>query len=97
VRLGDVVKYGGRNGIEVYLDDIPQCEAQEFVMELMVYRNYNVIREKKTVNLRQKRLFVKNYHPAHCCSMSDRVQRACEMRIQSATIGLKKPFLKAVF
>jgi hypothetical protein len=44
-------------------------------MELMVYRNYYVIREKKTVNLRKKRLFVKNYHPAHCCSMEDRIQR----------------------
>ncbi|XP_060565658.1 uncharacterized protein LOC132724731 [Ruditapes philippinarum] len=95
VRLGDVVKYGGVNGIVVNLDDITQCDAQEFEMELMVYRNYYVIREKKTINLRQKRLSVKNYHPAHCCSMSDRVQRACEKENTKCNYWLEESFFES--
>jgi hypothetical protein len=95
VRLGDVVKYGGTKGIVVYLDDIPQCEAQEFEIELIVYRNYYAIREKKTVNLRKKRLFVKNYHPAHCCSMEDRVQRACEKENTKCKYWLEETFFES--
>lgn len=90
VQLGHVVEYTQRsdkscekeNDEKVKVIGIVVCLEgtgdRKFQMQLIFYKNKCSERKKCNVDLNKDRLIIKMYHPAHCYTMVERVQRACE-------------------
>ncbi|KAK3584597.1 hypothetical protein CHS0354_017743 [Potamilus streckersoni] len=77
IEPGDVVEYRRDKGIVIHLPDIKQTKTVE--MELAVLREAfpcYVRRDSCSIDLSKDRLIVHKYHPSHCVSKQDRVERA---------------------
>lgn len=81
IQLGDVVQLKGTEifrdkGILVGLTDLR--DDRKFRMEVIMLKG-RISLEKKTVDLNTYKLFLKQYHPAHCVPLEERAKRALAM------------------
>ena len=96
IRPGDVLQLWGygfhRNkGILVELTD--NGEGRRFEMSIIILKD-RVRLVTETVNLKTDNLFVKRYHPAHCHSMEERVERARNMLSRPSTHWTQLGFIE---
>ncbi|XP_053390763.1 uncharacterized protein LOC128553613 [Mercenaria mercenaria] len=101
LQIGHIVKFKigtkfwATNGIVVWLEDKDKCSEQAFKMDLIVYRDYWAIRRKYSIDLKRDRLFIRKYHPAHCCPFDNRVNRALQKEGKKGDFWTENGFLRS--
>ncbi|XP_053387572.1 uncharacterized protein LOC123542189 [Mercenaria mercenaria] len=94
LHIGHIVKYKGHVGIVVRLEDVTEGGEQNFKMDMIVHWDSWVIRKRFSVDLKNERLLIMKYNPAHCCPMDDRVQRARQIEGELSEFRTGKDFLE---